>query len=162
MDSFYVQVDVNFLVSLSPDLETSQKLVENEKKCIEELIRERDTLSKVRICSAPVFSSGVTTANHQSPSSQVFLFTLFSDPTNLVSSFTTSISLLFALCPGVLSATSNLSILLVRCSLSRLTHVATWMPQTSTFSLELPPAVPNILYTFHFYTYHLTEMFCSQ
>lgn len=36
--------------SSSPDLETSQKLVENEKKSIEELIRERDTLSKVRTC----------------------------------------------------------------------------------------------------------------
>lgn len=51
---FYAHVDANFHVSSSPDLETSQKLVENEKKCIEELIRERDALSKVRTRSAPL------------------------------------------------------------------------------------------------------------
>lgn len=51
LDSICMHLDVNFLcLSSSPDLETSQKLVENEKKSIEELIRERDALSKVRTC----------------------------------------------------------------------------------------------------------------
>lgn len=124
-----MHVDVNFLVSLSPDLETSQKLVENEKKCIEELIRERDTLSKVRTCRVPVFPSGVTTANHQPPSSPAFFVILFPDPTNRMSSVTTSINLLFALCQGLLPGTSSLSVLLARCSLSFLTRVATRMPE---------------------------------
>lgn len=34
-------------MSFSPELETSQKLVEADKKAMEELIRERDIINKV-------------------------------------------------------------------------------------------------------------------
>lgn len=123
--------DVNFLVPSSPDLETSQKLVENEKKCIEELIRERDTLSKVR-----------TSRAHNSQSSASIQPTLLLHP--LLRLNKPHVLFHNILKSPLCSLSTNV---LARHLLFLLTRVATQMPQNpNIFTCAAPSCARHFVY----------------